>query len=293
MFVKRAARNPIIRLGLDDRMGDNINGPSLIKVPDWIAGALGRYYLYFAHHDGDYIRLAFSNHLDGPWKTHRNGVLPLKDTFFAGHVASPDAHVDHERRQIRLYYHGSDGKSEDNAPQSTRVALSADGLNFRAREERLGPAYFRVFEWCGDHYALSMPGVFLRSENGLGNFAEGPTLFTDNMRHAALKLDGDNLLVFFSNCGDCPERILLSTIRLSPNWQEWKATMPIVVLEPELDYEGGNLPLLPSVRGLAHEPVCQLRDPAIFEEANRTYLLYSVAGENGIALAELISDEQP
>jgi len=69
--------------------------------------------------------------------------------------------------------------------------------------------------------------------------------------------------------------------------------MPIVVLEPELDYEGWGLSLLPSVRGLAHEPVCQLRDPAVFEEANRTYLLYSVAGENGIALAELISDEQP
>ena len=31
----------------------------------------------------------------------------------------------------------------------------------------------------------------------------------------------------------------------------------------------------------------QLRDPAIFEEGGRTYLLYAVAGEEGIALAEL------
>jgi hypothetical protein len=35
------------------------------------------------------------------------------------------------------------------------------------------------------------------------------------------------------------------------------------------------------------EPVCQLRDPAIFREGDRTYLLYTVAGERGIAMAEL------
>src|SRR5207253_325786 len=56
MHVTRFTTNPIIRPGLDDRMGDNINGPSLIRVPDWIEKPLGRYYLYFAHHDGDYIR---------------------------------------------------------------------------------------------------------------------------------------------------------------------------------------------------------------------------------------------
>jgi hypothetical protein len=32
---------------------------------------------------------------------------------------------------------------------------------------------------------------------------------------------------------------------------------------------------------------CQLRDPAIFRESGRTYLLYSVAGERGIAIAEM------
>ena len=30
-----------------------------------------------------------------------------------------------------------------------------------------------------------------------------------------------------------------------------------------------------------------LRDPAIFSEDDRTYLLYSVAGESGIAIAEI------
>ena len=39
-------------------MGDNINGPSLIRVPNWVEGRLSRYYLYFADHKGAYIRLA-------------------------------------------------------------------------------------------------------------------------------------------------------------------------------------------------------------------------------------------
>jgi hypothetical protein len=65
MHIRRFATNPIIRPHMDDRMGDNINGPSLIRVPDWIKAPLGRYYLYFAHHDGQYIRLAYSHELQG------------------------------------------------------------------------------------------------------------------------------------------------------------------------------------------------------------------------------------
>lgn len=287
MHVKRFSTNPIIGPHLDDCLGDNINGPSLIRVPEWIEEPLGRYYLYFAHHDGRYIRLAYSNALHGPWTIHRDGVLPLQDALFAGHVASPDVHVDDSQRQIRLYYHGSDTPSGGGGKQTTRVALSGDGLHFTARPEHLGAPYFRVFHWDGYYYALAMPGVVYRSRDGLSGFAEGPTLFTRNMRHAALKLDGPILSVFYTNAGDCPERILLSTIDLRPDWRKWVAATPIVVLEPALDYEGGNLPRVPSVRGLASEPVCQLRDPAIFRENERTHLLYSVAGERGIAIAEL------
>jgi hypothetical protein len=105
------------------------------------------------------------------------------------------------------------------------------------------------------------------------------------MRHTALKLDGSQLSVFYTNAGDCPERILLATLDLRSDWQRWQASAPVVVLEPELDYEGVNQPRQPSRRALATEPVCQLRDPAIFREAGRTYLLYAVAGERGIAMA--------
>lgn len=35
----------------------------------------------------------------------------------------------------------------------------------------------------------------------------------------------------------------------------------------------------------------ELRDPAIFEEDGRVYLVYVVAGESGIGIAELSMDE--
>jgi hypothetical protein len=95
--------------------------------------------------------------------------------------------------------------------------------------------------------------------------------------------------VFYSNATDSPEQILASTIDLTPDWMAWEHAPPITVLEPELDYEGVHYPIVPSRRGTVTEPVHQLRDPCIFEEDGNIYLLYSVAGEQGIAIAEIES----
>ena len=282
MKIVRFNQNPIIKPNMDGRMGSNINGPSLIRIPNWLENPLGQYYLYFAQHQGKYIRLAYANRLDGPWATYEPGTLRLEDSFCRGHIASPDVHIDNENREIRMYYHGpSEGG------QVSRVSTSRDGINFTAFPEILGSSYFRVLRWGGYYYALGMPGIFYRSKDGLTNFEQGPTLFTEDMRHTALKLDGNSLSVFYSNAYDCPERLLLSTIELTPNWMEWQTSEPVTVLEPEMDYEGVDLPLEPSARGWAPEQVRQLRDPAIFREEGRIYLLYSVAGEHGIAIAEL------
>ena len=283
MKVVRFPQNPIIVPDMDDRMGSNINGPSLIRVPAWLPDPLGKYYLYFAHHQGQYIRLAYADHLEGPWAVYEPGTLHLGETPFYGHIASPDVHIDDEKHEIRMYFHGLVLPTK----QMTRVALSTGGIHFTCLPELLGPSYFRVFGWGGYTYALAMPGIFYRSLDGLTSFERGPTLFTPDMRHTAVKVDGDVLSVFYSNAYDCPEHILLATIQLTPDWMAWKASEPVSVLKPEMAYEGADMPLEPSKRGWIAEPVHQLRDPAIFREDGRTYLLYSVAGEHGIAIAEL------
>ena len=268
---------------MDDRMGSNINGPSLIRAPDWIENPLGRYYLYFAHHQGTYIRLAYADQLGGPWTTYEAGTLHLEETGFVHHIASPDIHVDDDRREIRMYCHGP----VPEGGQRSRVALSNDGLHFACLPEILGGSYFRVFQWEGYHYALTTAGWTYRSVDGRSGFEGGPQVFPRALRHAALDLRGTVLHVYYSNRGDCPERILLSMVDLTVNWTDWQPSEPLTVLQPELEYEGADLPLSASRSGWAPERVRELRDPAIYREGDRTYLLYSVAGEYGLGLAEL------
>lgn len=289
MQAVRSASNPIIRPGMDERMGDNVNGPSLVRVPDWIESPLGRYYLYFAHHDGQYIRLAVSDAIEGPWRIHGPGVLTMAQAGFEGHVASPDVHVDHGKRRIRMYFHGSDRPSAPGAgPQYTRLALSTDGLDFRAEPENLGAPYFRAFEWQGMHYAIGMPGIVYRSRDGVTGFERGADFGMPNLRHVAVVRDDAVLTMYFTAVGGCPETIQRGRIRLDRDWREWRLEDVEDVLAPELDYEGAFAPRIPSSRGLVEAPAYQLRDPAIFREAGRTWLLYSVSGEAGIALAEIL-----
>ena len=44
----RFPQNPIVTPASSPSIGDNINGPSLIRVPAWVERPLGRYYLYFS-----------------------------------------------------------------------------------------------------------------------------------------------------------------------------------------------------------------------------------------------------
>ena len=319
--VTRLMDQPIIRPDLHPSIGQNIQGPSLIRVPDWVADPLGKYYLYFADHKGRYIRLAYSDELTGPWKIHEAGSLPIEQSYFAAtpppitdeqlaeltaarsgvsglgspvshdlaleftmpHIASPDVHVDNETQNIIMYYHGLEGP----AFQHSRVATSKNGIDFTAREENLGRSYFRVFNYNNMTYALAMPGQFYRSEDGFTNFEEGPRLFGPNMRHSAVIVRDDHLYVFWTRVGDAPESILLSTIDLRSDWMAWSESKEVNVLKPEFDWEGANAPVEPSVRSTAYGQVNQLRDPALYVEGDQVYLLYAVAGESGIALARV------
>ena len=319
--IERLLDAPIVTPETHPSIGVNIQGPSLIRVPSWVENPLGKYYLYFADHKGSYIRLAHADDLLGPWKVHPPGSLQIADTHFlsepppippgaletaaagragaaggggklphslakeltAPHIASPDVHVDEQNQRIVMYFHGLDGF----ASQLTRVALSQDGIRFQGLPQKLGRTYFRVFRHRGMTYALAMPGQLYRSRDGLTAFEPGPLLFNPAMRHSALLKRGDRLYVFWTQVGDAPESILLSTIDLSPPWTQWKDSGPRAVLRPERDWEGADRPVEPSLRSTAYGKVNQLRDPAIFEEGSRIYLLYAAAGESGIAIAEV------
>jgi hypothetical protein len=318
MRVHRLLDRPIVTADLHPSIGTNIQGPSMIRVPDWIADRLGDYYLYFADHKGGYIRLAYADRPEGPWTVHPPGSLHLAQSRFltqppaaspeqvsqyeahlkqrgiaishdalseitTPHIASPDVHVDAARRRVLMYFHGLEGV----ATQLSRVAISPDGIGFKALPEVLGPSYLRIFPHAGMTYALAMPGQFFRSKDGLRGFEPGPVLFNPNMRHAAVLKRGDELRVFWTQVGDAPERILCSRIDIGGDWRGWKEGPPVEVLRPEHPWEGADAPLLPSIRSTAYGHVNQLRDPAVFEEDGRIWLLYAVAGESGIAIAEI------
>ena len=283
MIIRRFDENPIIRPHMDGRMGTNINGPSLIKVPDWVASPLGRYYLYFGDHRGTYIRLAYADALEGSWRIHPPGALDLADSYCVRHLASPDVHVDEGSRQFIMYYHGPvAGRG-----QLSRAATSRDGIHYTARDVIVGGAYLRAWRWESQWYGMTMGGHLLRSRNGLAAFERGPRLGPDDMRHLAVAVRGRDLHVFYTNAFACPERILHAVVGMEGDWSQWRAGEPEMVLEPHEEYEGASLPLVPSDRGPAPGPVRQLRDPAIYEEDGRTYLLYAVAGESGIGIAEI------
>ncbi len=319
--AERVADRPIIAPSMlpgDD--GESINGPSLIRVPDWVPSPLGRYYLYFAHHNGKYIRFAYADDIAGPWTLVTGGVLPLAgQKVLSGHVASPEAVIDERTRQIYLFTHGP--PREGKGSQISTVAVSKDGRTFRDLGVVVGPAYLRVFGREGVWYALNGSGMlyrtmelgtpfqpvgqvigqdildaldpWLRGEPG----AERPELRPKSgdgrydIRHVGTDLHQGRLYVYFSCLKHRPERIIATAIDLRGPPESWKARGVFEVLQPERPWEGADLPLAYSRGGstikYGYSRVRELRDPGVYREGDEAWLLYSAAGEYGIGLAKL------
>lgn len=307
LTVTRLSGQPIISYASSDTLGTKINGPSVIRVPDWIENPLGQYYLYFAHHDGKYIRLAYADSIKGPWTVYEPGTLKLEESpAFIGHIASPDVHLDRETQQIRMYFHGS----RETENQKTALAVSKDGIHFTASENVLGSSYFRVFSHNGSYYAIDTHGFLNHSKHHDKGWSIGkkaliaPITLDDaygkredvRIRHSAVWVRGDTLFLFYTRKADAPERILMSIVSMTDDWNDWTASQAVEILRPTAAYEGIQFPIEPSKKGGGIK-VQQLRDPAIFEDADgKTYLFYSIAGEMGLAVAELsiaTSEQKP
>jgi len=320
--------NVVIRLNNEEPIIDrymegvdyNINGPSLIRIPDWIGPServdpSAVYYLYFANHGGQNIRMAWSTDIEGPYHIYNpgHGVLELNidvgSLSVFGHIASPDVHVDNENQRIIMYFHGPASWNGNNRSQVTCVATSPFGLDFNSGvvETIPGNFYFRVFEYGGELYAIAKEGEVFKALDPENPWdPSGVDLNTQwylwdrattnpfanlgkTVRHNALVVVGDTLHVFYSCYPDMPERILHSTIDLTEDWNYWVASPPDEVLEPELDWEGADLPLTMSHEG-SGTGLRELRDPALFEDIDgEKYLLYSGRGEEAIGLAKFFS----
>ena len=329
--------------------GENINGSSLIRIPDWIppserADPSAVYYLYFAHHVGDYIRMAWATDVEGPWTLYQTGAsVPIGDrgvldnglmdldlglgvVIEENHLASPDVHIDNENQQMIMYFHSGSStffNGNEISSQNSWVSTSDYGLEFLdgIRPVRLGPSYFRVFSHGGELYAVDNSGTPRRALDPnnpwepTADYYSGdtiPSLWETNanntfqdaisdalgvprsvlrVRHAAVRVVGDELQVFYTQRGDLVERVLFSTIDLSVDFDDWVLSYPgEVLLEPQPGWEGGQFTPVPSEAGAADEDVNELRDPDIFEDIDGSlYLLYSGRGEDAIGIAMLTS----
>ncbi len=333
------------QLGAPQNEGDNINGPSVIRIPDWIpkeqrAAPQAQYYLYFAHHHGQYIRLAWAQAIEGPWHLYRTGehvapgqrgVLDLGDdrrialggTYtIEGHIASPDVHVDEDKRQIALYFHGatrSDGKRLKK--QKSYVATSPWGLDFSTSISPvpLSDSYLRVFDHGGtlqglysSYHALPRSSVSPRSgttdreRSGgvLWETHDAPFLHfyglqktdgrirhdgTPYVRHMGLYREDDRLHVFFTMKGHSPERILVTSVDLNKdNWFDVApVASPIEVLRAQREWEGAGIAPERSKKGAEFRLVNALRDPFVFSDRGDLYLFYAGGGERAIGVARL------
>lgn len=150
-----------------------ITGPSVIRVPDWIPDSEKThpdavYYMYYAAHGSDDIRLAWAESITGEWhvfnrgdasnrawgtdgnytgaETLGAGVLDLdieepgviwfdEDFGVDDHIASPDVIVDDVNERIILYFHGPMHKIIGRKGTGNFVATSKWGLNFNLLEE--------------------------------------------------------------------------------------------------------------------------------------------------------------
>ncbi|MHC4543576.1 MAG: hypothetical protein ACYSYL_03475 [Planctomycetota bacterium] len=260
--------------------------------------------------------MAWAEYLEGPWNLYNipgGGVLSLGiskgSLSISGHIASPDVHIDDANQRIIMYFHGGSVKWNGvNQGQSTCVATSPYGLDFNGRVEEtiVGNFYYRVFAHGGQLYAIAKEGWAWKARNPDDPWNPDDVDLTEEylwtrsaanpfaalgktVRHNALRVVGDTLHVYYSCYPDEPERILHSTIDMSGgNFDNWVATTPPEeILEPELDWEGVDLPLAMSREGSSTN-VRQLRDPALFTDIDGVhYLLYTGRGEEAIGLTLL------
>ena len=157
--------------------------------------------------------------------------------------------------------------------QFTQSSESSDGLHFALQPAITKVSYLRVFPLDGYLYGMARLGQLLRSKDPLAAFETGPNPFAGGPMRIACGTPRRCFaawgccMLFFTGIGDAPERVLLSTIDLTGDWNSWKALPPVELLRPQAAYECPDLPNVPSAAGEIEGKAQQLRDPGVFERS--------------------------
>lgn len=188
---------------LPNEDGRNINGPTVIKAPSWLKNAPGKYLMYFSHHTGSYIRMAYADKLTGPWKIYEGGVMDLAQITKAGlswgpdHVASPEIWIDNEHQELWMYFHTPitpAPKFDDpdyqkkvlQQKQATYRATSKDGIVWTTNGRKIAEHYLRVLPAeeaasgvlpAAAHSAIPMTASGFSTTSSLVPWSATPLLF--------------------------------------------------------------------------------------------------------------------
>jgi hypothetical protein len=201
--------------------GNNINGPSLIRIPDWVNKPVGKYLLYFGHHRGRYIRIAYADNVSGPY-TLLDGGAVINISISVAHLASPDVHVDHVAKTILMYFHTLDKSSVYG--QLTQVFYSQDGIYFQPHTANIARYYFRRFHALRDIFAIAPSNtdrdftLLHRGKHGESYRVSSNATFFHMARHVyPHPIRFSSFIALYSIIFEAPERIYCSRIDLRYN----------------------------------------------------------------------------
>lgn len=247
---------------------DNINGPVVFMRPSFYPPG-SRWIMYFAHHSGKAIRVAESDELTSDWVVSNKTVLDILKVPGWGHIASPEVVVFEDR--LELFYHCDYADF-----QYTFKAITRDGENWEYFKQVQGHFYFRIIE---QNYAIAK----YKNQGGVWYCKDGDRFIEKGrllpcMRHCCYC---DSWL-YWSEIGDMPEVIYRGRLNLD----NFTISDKEKVIIPSESYEIANT-LTVSKPGKA-VGVTEVRDPFVVKYQDKTFIYYTVRGEEGIAVAEVL-----
>jgi len=282
-------------------IGENINGPALLKVSKYHRKIINyKFLLFFSHHEGDFIRLMGSNSPIGPWI-----ILPIQilknniNIDFHDHIASPDVHGNLIKDKIIIFFHSREIGSRK---QLTFKSELKNIFDSEPKVEKTNlPFYARIFKYKKVFYALTKGGNLFETNDPLFlnwvplvNIFTGETALDDvyqnsegSIRHVCVIKYKRQLFVFYTLIGDKPEQIWVSKLIINRENRKYEVIGKTSVLRPVKLYEGWGIVLRKSKSGPALMPENAVRDPFVIKHRNKYLMYYAIQGEFGLAVASL------